>query len=133
MQLRDIAHSRTDDRGVLVNVSVIAFDARDYPHLERILTADRVREHLAGLVQRTVVRYAWPHLGALSFMVWPVGSTARTEMTRALTRDARGKSISDALLHMDVPEFEGEAALQALGRGADRLHTLDRPSRLPVG
>src|SRR4029077_18087869 len=58
MQLRDIAHARTGDRGVLVNVSVIAFDARDYPRLERIITADRVRDHLAGLVQRTVVRYA---------------------------------------------------------------------------
>jgi hypothetical protein len=130
MQLRDIAHSRTDDRGVLVNVSVIAFDARDYPHLERIITADRVREHLAGLVQRTVVRYAWPHLGALSFMVWPVGSTA---ITRALAPDARGKSISDALLHMDVPEFEGEAALHTVGHGSDRLHMIDRFSRLPVG
>jgi hypothetical protein len=128
MQLRDIAHSRTDDRGVLLNVSVIAFDARDYPHLERIITADRVREHLAGLVQRTVVRYAWPHLGALSFMVWPVGSTA---LTRALTRAARAKSISDTLLHMNVPEFEG--ALHEIGHGAARFHVLHPSPRLPVG
>ena len=130
MQLRDIAHSRADDRGVLVNVSVIAFDAGDYPRLERIITADRVREHLAGLVQRTVVRYAWPHLGALSFVVWPVGSTA---IARALAPDARGKSISDALLHMHVPEFEGEAALHAAGHGSDRLRVVDRFSRLPIG
>ncbi len=113
-----------------MNVSVIAFDARDYPRLERVVTPARVREHLAGLVQRTVVRYAWPHLGALSFMVWPVGSTA---LTRAMTPDARGNSISAALLHMDVPEFESAGVLHAIDHGAGRLRVLDRSSRLPLG
>ena len=31
MKLRDIAHSRTGDKGEHRNVSVIAFDERDYP------------------------------------------------------------------------------------------------------
>ncbi len=130
MKLRDIAHSRMDDRGVLLNVSVIALDARDYPRLERMITADRVREHLAGLVQRTVVRYAWPHLGALSFMLWPVDGHG---VTRGLAPDARAKSISAALLHMDVPEFDAEAGLHVIDRGSRRLAGPDRSSRLPVG
>ena len=33
MKLRDIAHSRTGDKGNISNISVIAYDARDYPLL----------------------------------------------------------------------------------------------------
>ena len=33
MQLRTIAHGRAGDKGRRVNVSVIAFDAADYPRI----------------------------------------------------------------------------------------------------
>ena len=35
MKLREIAHSRTGDKGTIVNISLIAFDPRDYPRLVR--------------------------------------------------------------------------------------------------
>ena len=33
MKLREIAHSRTGDKGNIANVSVIAYDERDYGRL----------------------------------------------------------------------------------------------------
>ena len=71
MKLADIARASAEDAGMLLEVSVVARDARDYPLIERLLTTNRVREHLGDLVQRTVVRYAQPHLGALIFVLWP--------------------------------------------------------------
>jgi len=100
MKLRQIAHSRVEDTGVLVNISVIARDARDYPLLERTVTATRVRQQLAGLVRRTVVRYAQPHLGALNFVLWRAGGGR--ELRALAVPDA---SITHALLNLEVPEL----------------------------
>ena len=37
--LREIAHSRTGDKGNISNISLIAFDAKDYPLLKEKVTA----------------------------------------------------------------------------------------------
>ena len=58
--LRELAHCRTGDKGNAVNVSVIAYDAADFPLLERHVTAERVKAHLAGVVRGGVDRYALP-------------------------------------------------------------------------
>jgi hypothetical protein len=100
MKLREIAHGRAGDKGTIVNISVIAFDVRDYPRIAEAVTADRVRAHLADLIHGAVVRYELPHLGALNFVVErPPGSG----VTRTLALDAHGKSLSSALLDLDMP------------------------------
>src|SRR3954447_13188992 len=67
--LRAIAHSRTGDKGDTSNISVIAYDPRDYPRLERHVTAERVKAHFADLVRGEVQRYALPGIGALNFVM----------------------------------------------------------------
>ena len=57
MKLREIAHSRTGDKGNISNISVIAYDAKDYPLLLEQVTAARVKAHFAGVVLGEVVRY----------------------------------------------------------------------------
>jgi hypothetical protein len=100
MTLRELAHGRAGDKGLLVNISVIAYDLGDYPWIARAVTAERVRAHLAALVEGEVVRYELPHLGALNFVVRrPAGSS----VTRTLALDAHGKSLSSALLELDIP------------------------------
>ena len=69
MRLGTLAHARTGDKGDTSNVSVIAYDPAHYPHLERHVTAELVRAHLAGIVAGEVVRYALPRLGALNFVL----------------------------------------------------------------
>ena len=39
MKLREIAHSRTGDKGNISNISVIAYDAKHYPLLLAQVTA----------------------------------------------------------------------------------------------
>ena len=52
------------------------------------------------LVEGEVIRYELPHLGALNFVVRrPAGSS----VTRTLALDAHGKSLSSALLDLEIP------------------------------
>ena len=99
MRLRAIAHSRTGDKGDTSNISVIAYDAKDYPLLERHVTAERVKEHFAEIVQGEVFRYALPDLGALNFVMHRALGGG---VTRSLALDAHGKSRSSLLLEMEI-------------------------------
>ena len=42
MRLREVAHSRTGDKGNTSNISVIALDPKDYPLLVERVTTERV-------------------------------------------------------------------------------------------
>lgn len=101
MQLRELAHSRTGDKGDVLNVSVIAHRACDYARLEKHVTVERVRAHFAGLVEGEVVRYALPKLGALNFVLQRALGGG---VTRSLRLDAHGKSLSSALLRLEIPD-----------------------------
>jgi len=102
MKLREIAHARAGDKGAIVNIGVIAFDRAEYPRLVRDLTTERVRAHLADLIEGEVIRYELPNVAALNFVLQrPRGS----EVTRSLALDAHGKSLSSALLNLELPEF----------------------------
>ena len=103
MKLRQVAHSRAGDKGAIVNVSVIAFDLGDYPRLERAVTAERVAHQLAGVVEREVIRYTLPQLGALNFVMRRADGA---DVTRTLALDPHGKSLSSALLEMDIADEE---------------------------
>ena len=56
MKLWDIAHSRTGDKGNISNISLIAYDSKDYELLKDRVTAEKVKEHFRGIVQGDVVR-----------------------------------------------------------------------------
>ena len=99
MKLRELAHGRTGDKGDTLNVSVICFDARDYPHLVRQLSAERVKAHLQSIVRGPVRRYELPRIGALNFVL---EHALGGGVTRSLALDAHGKSVSAALLDMDI-------------------------------
>ena len=51
MKLWDIAHSRTGDKGDISNVSLIAYDPKDYAMLCEKVTAEKVKEHFKGIVK----------------------------------------------------------------------------------
>jgi len=101
VKLREIAHARTGDKGDTCNISVVAFDPRDYPEIERQVTALRVRAHFAGIVRGEVVRYTLPELGALNFVL---EQALGGGVTRSLALDAHGKSLSSALLALDLDD-----------------------------
>jgi hypothetical protein len=100
MKLREIAHSRTGDKGDTSNISVIAFNEADYPFLEEHLTAERVAGHFREILTGTVTRYELPSIGALNFVI--TGMLAGG-VTRSLALDAHGKTLSSALLDLELP------------------------------
>ncbi len=99
MKLREIAHSRTGDKGNTSNISVIAYRREYYPLLLAQVTAERVRLHFAGVVEGEVVRYELPNIAALNFVM---SQTLGGGVTRSLALDAHGKSLSSALLDLDI-------------------------------
>ena len=103
MKLRALAHSRTGDKGNTSNISVIAFDPANYEWLRRHVTPEQVKAHFAGIVRGDVVRYELPKIAALSFVMF---DTLGGGVTRSLALDAHGKSLSSALLDLDVPDTE---------------------------
>jgi hypothetical protein len=105
--LRDIAHSRTGDKGDTSNISLIAYDAVDYPLLVQWVTAARVKAHFGEIVRGDVARYELPRLGALNFVL---EHALRGGVTRSLALDAHGKSLSSALLSMAIPDGTAETA-----------------------
>jgi hypothetical protein len=101
MKLGTLAHARTGDKGDTSNISVIAFDPADYPHLEKHVTAERVRAHFADIVSGDVVRYTMPKIGALNFVLHRALGGG---VTRSLALDAHGKCLSSAMLEMEIPD-----------------------------
>jgi predicted nucleic acid-binding Zn ribbon protein len=101
MRLRQIAHSRAGDKGTTSNVSVIAYRAEDYELLERHVTAERVKQLLGGIVEGEVERYALPRIGALNFVL---RRALAGGVTRSLALDAHGKSLSSAILSLELPD-----------------------------
>ncbi|HEY2022474.1 AtuA-related protein [Paraburkholderia sp.] len=101
MKLRELAHSRTGDKGNTLNISVICYDARHYERLRAVLSAERVKAHLRDVVRGDVVRHELPNISAFNFVL---GDALGGGVTRSLALDAHGKSLSSALMDLELGE-----------------------------
>ena len=99
MLLRDIAYSRSGDKGNRSTLSVIAYDIKHFAAIERALTAERVKQHYTGVAKGEVERYELPHLGALNFVLHDALGGG---VTRSLCLDAHGKCLGSAILSLDI-------------------------------
>jgi len=99
MLLRELAHSRTGDKGNLVTISLIAYRDEDFVLLEERVTAERVSAHLSEFVNGPVLRYVVPQLSALNFVLH---RPANQCVTRSLALDAHGKCLGYALLGLEI-------------------------------
>ena len=110
IQLLKLAHARSGDKGDTANVGLIALENEYYPILVREVTADRVKQHFAGICKGAVERFELPNLGALNFLLHEsLGGGG----TLSLMTDAQGKTFSTALLRMQIEIPDAEA--QRLG------------------
>jgi hypothetical protein len=100
MKLRALAHSRTGDKGNTLNVSVICYDEGDYAYLLQHVTPERVKAHLGEVVRGDVTRYELPLIAAMNFVL---EDALGGGVTRSLALDAHGKSVSSALMDLEVP------------------------------
>ncbi|UOE62089.1 hypothetical protein HPB58_07935 [Priestia filamentosa] len=98
-KLYDIAHSRAGDKGNTLMLSLIPYNEQDYRLLCEKITAEKVRKHLEGIVEGEVIRYELPNISALQFVCY---NAVRGGVTTSLSIDTHGKSLSYALLEMEV-------------------------------
>jgi hypothetical protein len=106
IQLTKLAHARSGDKGDTANVGLIALDEKFYPLLVREVTAERVKQHFAGICYGDVERFELPNLGALNFLLHhSLGGGG----TLSLMTDAQGKTFSTALLRMNIEVPDAEA------------------------
>ena len=101
VKLRELAHSRTGDKGNISNISVIAYDEKDFARLKAQVTCERVKALFKGVVEGEVKRYELPNIAALNFVM---SNALGGGVTRSLALDAHGKSLSSALLEMEIEE-----------------------------
>jgi hypothetical protein len=99
MLLRDIAHSRTGDKGNRSTISLIAYDVKDFARLKRQVTSAAVKTLYHGIALGKIERFELPHLGALNFVLHDALGGG---VTRSLALDAHGKCLSSALLNMTI-------------------------------
>lgn len=99
VQLLHLAHTRSGDKGDTANVGVIALRPEFYPVLREQLTVERVKEHFTGICHGEVERFELPNLHALNFLLHEsLGGGG----TVSLKTDAQGKTLSTAMLRMEV-------------------------------
>ena len=99
IQLREIAHARSGDKGDIGNIGLIALRPNDYPLLVREVTADRVKQHFAETCRGEVERFELPNLHALNFVLH--GALDGGGLL-SLRTDSQGKTLGAALLRMMI-------------------------------
>ncbi|HWP81282.1 MAG TPA: hypothetical protein VNN76_01360 [Bacteroidota bacterium] len=107
VQLLQICHARSGDKGDTANVGLIARKAEYYPIIEKYVTRERVAEYFKGMVFGNVERYELPNLWALNFLLHQALGGGGT---KSLKNDAQGKTLSSALLRMTI-DIEEEIKL----------------------
>jgi hypothetical protein len=98
-KLYEIAHSRAGDKGNTLTLSLIPYKEEDYPLLLAQVTSEAVKNHLQDIVSGEVYRYELANLPALLFVCQDALGGG---VTTSLTMDTHGKSLSYALLEMEV-------------------------------
>jgi hypothetical protein len=105
-RLRELAHARTGDKGDTSNISVIAYRVEDYARLRECLTAERVQQFFASLLEGAdslpplrVQRYEVAGIRALNFVL---PGLLKGGVTRSLALDAHGKTLGSALLEIEI-------------------------------
>jgi hypothetical protein len=99
IRLQQIAHARSGDKGDTGNVGIIALKPEYYQILRRYCTPDAVKKHFTGICLGKVERFEMPNLHALNFLLH---QTLGGGGTVSLKNDAQGKTLSSALLRMEI-------------------------------
>ncbi|MEN9281982.1 MAG: hypothetical protein RL594_917 [Bacteroidota bacterium] len=108
IQLSQIAHARSGDKGDAANCGVIAYKEEWYPILRDHLTAEKVQAYFAGMCHGTVERFELPNLWAVNFLLPNILGGGGTV---SLKLDAQGKTVASAMLLMELEVPDGAISL----------------------
>ena len=119
VELREIAHGRTGDKGDRANISIIPYAPSGYAPIAAQITQARMRDAFAHRNVGRVARFDLPALSAFNFVLDDV---LQGGVNGSLNLDGHGKSLSFLALSMPVevsPEVLKDArkARRAVGGG----------------
>ncbi len=100
IQLREIAHARSGDKGNHANVGVIARNDEAFDFLKASLTETFVREFFSELEITKVERFELPGIRALNFLLHDALAGGASQSLRT---DSQGKVLAIALLEAELP------------------------------
>jgi hypothetical protein len=99
IQLKDICHGRSGDKGDAANIGLIAYKKEDYELIKEKVTAGAVKKYFEGVCLGEVERFEMPNIQALNFILH---NTLGGGGTVSLKNDAQGKTLASALLMMEI-------------------------------
>ena len=94
MLLKEIAHSRTGDKGNISVISVIAYQQEDYKLIKEKVTVEKLKDYFKDIVHGKITRYEIESIGALNFVM---EDALGGGVTRSLAIDMHGKTLGSAL------------------------------------
>ncbi|MGC8594687.1 MAG: AtuA-related protein [Candidatus Kryptoniota bacterium] len=99
VQLLKLAHARSGDKGDASNIGLIARKPEYYPILLEKVTTAAVKRHFGEICRGEVERFEMPNIYALNFLLHEALGGGGTV---SLRNDAQGKTMSTALLRMEI-------------------------------
>ena len=99
LRVYDLAHCRAGDKGNTSNISVIAYDEKDWAFLCDTLTEERVMAAFVHIAEGPVRRYELPQLKALNFVI---EKALAGGVTLSLAQDIHGKGHSNVMLAIEL-------------------------------
>lgn len=100
IRLRELAHSRSGDKGNHANVAVIAYTAAGYEFLQRYVTTEVIERFFQELKPTRVERFLAPNVFGLNFLLYDALAGGAS---RSLRIDTQGKSLGEAVLELELP------------------------------
>jgi len=105
VKLKDLAFSRSSDKGDHVDISLFAYTEEGYRLIEREVTAERVAAYFAPLGIGAVERFEVPSIWALKFVI---RNALDGGASRSIRADNQGKTWSGALLRIEIQTHSSE-------------------------
>jgi len=99
MKLREIAYSRSGDKGDTANICVFPYDEKHWELLREKLTAEVVKVFFSRTVKGPVDRYEFPKLKGLNFVLHQAMGGANNA---SLMLDTQAKSYQSFILDIEI-------------------------------
>lgn len=112
VMLREIAHSRSGEKGNSSMISVIAYDPADYEILREQVTIEAVRKLFGPITKGGIERFEAARIGALNFVLHEVLEGGRS---RTLAFEESGKALSSLMLTLPITLPDGHQAQRLAG------------------
>lgn len=99
MKLREIAYSRSGDKGDISNVCLFVYDDNNWDVLREQVTVEKVRDLFGPLVKGDITRYEMPGTKGLNFVMTEALAGG---VSRSLRADPHGKAYQSLILDLEV-------------------------------